>query len=238
VAELLLQVAGVKANGFNPKVLDGHASDWWILLVLLISFTIIVILHVFDQRRFMQLMGALIRQSSVTILYREESMLTGRVSLLLIINYLLVISLFGLQMVSYFGLSVSGIGDFGIITLLVLLTYAVKIISIRFLGMIFQTKEAAMEYVYNVLLFNKMTGVFLFPVALLIAFAWQIPPIMLVWTGIVSISIGLLYRTLRLILIGFNTPAVSFFYIIIYLCTLELLPFVIMIKIFSRMLEP
>jgi hypothetical protein len=42
---------------------------------------------------------------------------------------------------------------------------------------------------------------------------------------------------LRLVLVGLSTPGVSFFYIILYLCTLEILPLVVVIKVFVGKIE-
>ena len=110
--------------------------------------------------------------------------------------------------------------------------YFVKITVTRILGNIFDVRDAASEYVYNVLLFNKTTGLVLFPICMLLAYARQIPPEILVWTGIVSSLLILIYRLLRVILIGVANSSVSFFYIILYLCTLEIIPFIVIIKVF------
>jgi hypothetical protein len=65
-----------------------------------------------------------------------------------------------------------------------------------------------------------------------LAYARQIPAEILIWTGIVSWCLILVYRLLRVILIGAANSNVSFFYIILYLCTLEIIPFVVILKVF------
>jgi hypothetical protein len=42
----------------------------------------------------------------------------------------------------------------------------------------------------------------------------------------------LAYRVLRLIQIGFSATGASIFYLFLYLCTLEILPFIVLIKLF------
>jgi Domain of unknown function (DUF4271) len=225
------------SSKFHPQVMPDHDSNGWITLVLMGSFTALVLLHVFDRRRLFQLMNGVFRQGSVSMLYREESTITSRVSILLLINYILMASLFLWQSGSFFGAQFDHAGQFGIIALSLILIYLIKITMTRMLGSIFGIRESAVEYVYNIILFNKTTGLILFPVSLMLAFAWQVSRDVLVWTGIVSILLMLIYRTLRLILIGMGTSTVSFFYIILYLCTLEILPFLILFKILGVLFQ-
>ncbi len=177
-------------------------------------------------------MNGFVRSSSVSVLYREEYSLTSRVSVLLLLNYLLMFSLFIWQTAGFWNASTEGLKGFGLIMCGIGVAYFVKITVTRILGNIFDVRDAASEYVYNVLLFNKTTGLVLFPICMLLAYARQIPPEILVWTGIVSSLLILIYRLLRVILIGVANSSVSFFYIILYLCTLEIIPFIVIIKVF------
>jgi hypothetical protein len=112
--------------------------------------------------------------------------------------------------------------------------YVVKIISTRMLGFVFEVKEAAREYAYNIVLFNKTVGLLLFPVTLLLAYARQIPSSWLIGLGLGLWGLVLLYRLLRLSFIGFSVRGVSIFYIILYLCTLEILPVLVIIKLLIK----
>lgn len=234
----LLQASGIPAGNFHPKTLPSHSGDWWITAVLFSGFTILVILRVFDYRRMVQLMTGIIRQSSVALLYREDYALTGRVSIMLLLNFLFCFSLFAWQSLRFFKIELDGIAGFGAIMLAVIAVYFVKIISIRILGSIFEIRESAVEYSYNILLFNKMAGLLLFPVVIMAAYARQIPQEFMIWTGIGLLLTILLYRMLRVILIGLSNSSVSFFYIFLYLCTLEMLPFVVIIKVFVAFFQP
>lgn len=217
---------------FHPQPLATSEGNWWVAAVLFSSFTILVILRVFDFKRLLQLMNGFLRSSSVSVLYREEYSLTSRVSVLLLLNYLFMFSLFILQAARFWGATGIGLQEFGLIIAGITVAYFVKIFSTRLLGNIFEVRDAASEYAYNVLLFNKTAGLVLFPICLLLAYARQISPEILVWCGIVSWGLILIYRLLRVILIGVANSGVSFFYIILYLCTLEIIPFIVIIKVF------
>ncbi len=237
-APVLLQASGAEIHGipfpenFNPSPLAASEGNWWGAAILFFSFTLIVILRVFDYRKLALLFNGFFRASSVSVMYREEYSLTSRISLLLLVNYLLVFPLFIWQVMRHFGASSEGLNSFAMISVIILCAYLVKIIATRMLGNIFEVKEASSEYVYNILLFNKTIGLVLFPVCLLLAYARQIPAEILIWAGIVSWCLILIYRLLRVILIGVSNSSVSFFYIILYLCTLEIIPFVVILKVF------
>jgi hypothetical protein len=224
-------------KNFSPAPLATAEGNWWGAAILFFSFTLIVILRVFDYRKLMLLFNGFVRASSVSAMYREEYSLTSRISVLLLFNYLLIFPLFIWQVAGYFGMIREGLGGFVTISGLLLLIYFVKIITTRILGNIFEVKEASAEYVYNILLFNKTIGLVLFPVCLLLAYARQIPPEILIWTGIGALCLILIYRLLRIVLIGISNSSVSFFYIILYLCTLEIIPFVVILKVFVGTFE-
>lgn len=234
----LLQASGTEIHGipfpktFSPSPLATSEGNWWGAAILFFSFTLIVILRVFDYRKLALLFNGFFRASSVSAMYREEYSITSRISLLLLVNYLLVFPLFIWQVMGHFGAARDGLSGFSVISGIILCAYLVKIIATRMLGNIFEVKEASSEYVYNILLFNKTIGLVLFPVCLLLAYARQIPAEILIWGGIVSWCLILVYRLLRVILIGVSNSSVSFFYIILYLCTLEIIPFVVILKVF------
>lgn len=234
----LLQAKAEELHGvlfpkqFSPNPLATLEGNWWGAAILFFSFTLIVILRVFDYRKLMLLFNGFIRASSVSAMYREEYSFTSRISVLLLFNYLLILPLFIWQAAGYFGAVRDGLGGFLTISGILFAAYFVKIVSTKILGNIFEVKEASSEYVYNILLFNKTIGLLLFPICLLLAYARQIPPEILIWTGIVSWCLILIYRTLRIVLIGMSNSSVSFFYIILYLCTLEIIPFIVILKVF------
>lgn len=235
---LLLQAANENVHGvlfpktFSPEPLIRTEGNWWGTAILFFSFSLIVILRVFDFRKLMLLLNGFLRASSVSAMYREEYAITSRISLLLLLNYLLIFPFFILQVATHFGATANGLSGLLSVSGIILLAYFVKIIVTRILGNIFEVKEASSEYVYNIFLFNKTIGLVLFPICLLLAYARQIPAELLIWTGIVSWSLILIYRLLRVFLIGISNSSVSFFYIILYLCTLEIIPFVVILKVF------
>ncbi|TND09489.1 MAG: hypothetical protein FD123_1295 [Bacteroidetes bacterium] len=223
----------VKEPVINPLPRP-ESTEYWIPGTLLFSFVLIVFLHVFDGRRFTQLLAGFVRMASVSQFYREEFSLTNRVSFLLTLNFLLTGGLFLYQALVFFGgePAIGGALLFGILAGALLATYLVKLFALRVIGYIFQVQEVMTEYGYNVLLFNKTLGLLLFPVSVLIAFAVQLEVEWLVWTGFVLWSMILVYRILRGVMLAIQVPGISAFNLFLYLCTLEILPFVVITKVF------
>jgi hypothetical protein len=221
-----------KPLGFHPQLQVEVPGGWWLSLIIFLCFTILVVLRVFDNRRLMQLLTGFVRASSLSIYYREESALTGRVSLLLIFNFLLVVPLFLWQTIAYSHPEMVSWALYPSLILSITVMYGVKIVSMRFLGFLFEQREASNEYTFTILLFNKTIGLILFPVVVLLAFSHGFSPDILIGLGIILWSIVLIYRIFRCLLIGVGTGGLSLLYFLLYLCTLEILPFVVIFKVF------
>ncbi|MGL4596528.1 MAG: DUF4271 domain-containing protein [Bacteroidia bacterium] len=221
-----------KPLGFHPQLQVEMPGGWWLSLIVFICFTIIVVLRVFDNRRLTQLLTGFVRASSLSIYYREESALTGRVSLLLVFNFLLIVPLFLWQFIAHTRPDLATWSLFPSLVLIIALMYSAKIISMRFLGFLFEQREASNEYTFTILLFNKTIGLILFPIVVLLAFSQGFSPQILLLTGGLLWSIALIYRLFRCLLIGMGTGGLSLLYFLLYLCTLEILPFVVIFKVF------
>lgn len=217
---------------FRPLPLSDTPGSSWIPLLLFFSFTLLVIVRVFDGKRLSQLVSGFFRASSVSLLYREEYALTSRVSILALLNFLVVTPLFLWQTLHRQAILTGGLAEYGILVALLAILYMVKISTTRFIGYVVDKQELAIEYNYNVLLFNKTLGLLLFPITTLLAFTHAIPSSWLIFAGFGFWGIILVYRIIRGIIIGVLEPGVSVYYLFVYLCTLEILPFVVLLKVF------
>ena len=103
----------------------------------------------------------------------------------------------------------------------------------RLVGFIFSTKEDTNEYLFFVGIVTKTYGIIITPILVILPFT----------TGsatyiTIAIAIALyaflyliqLFRALKIIL----KKAISLFYYILYLCTLEILPFIIAYRILNK----
>jgi hypothetical protein len=219
----------------REKAFDGFFS-----LILILCFILFVFVKVFSPRKFRQMLDAFIKPSAMNQLLREEYAFSNRSSILLLSLFLLVFPLFILQTTSFYlqktfiggANHIQTIPAYLLLFAIVFVIYTLKISSIRFLSATIGLRGPGAEYIYTVLLFNKIAGLLIFPLVLLIAFARQLNTGYFLDIGLGFLAILLIYRTLRLIQIGIACAGVSGLYLFLYLCTLEILPFVVLIKLF------
>ncbi|HEV7229809.1 MAG TPA: DUF4271 domain-containing protein [Bacteroidia bacterium] len=214
--------------------------DGFFSIILVLAFILFVIVKVFSPRKLNQMFIAFIKPAAMKQLLREEYAFSNRSSILLILIFLIIFPLFAFQAgghfiksFSLFGLSHSqAVETYLLILVFVFATYMIKIAGIRFLSSSMGLRSEGSEYIYTILLFNKVAGLVVFPLVLLIAFARQLNSVYTLWVGLIFLSMLLVYRIFRLIQIGFSTAGASVFYLFLYLCTLEILPFIVLIKLF------
>jgi len=109
------------------------------------------------------------------------------------------------------------------------LLYILKALIWHALGIVFMVQEFSKIYIYNMFLYNRNIGVVVFPLVAVIPFvAGNIALYIVNVTIFVYILSYLLklWRTFQIIH-GLN---VSLFYFILYLCTFEILPLLLLIK--------
>lgn len=104
-----------------------------------------------------------------------------------------------------------------------------KILLAKILGFIFRSNDAATEYSFNLLLIWKTLGIVLIPFVLSIPFVNFSTISYFLIVGVSVVGISYILVILRGIKILF-TKHVSFLYMILYLCALEIVPLVIAYK--------
>ncbi|MET0636092.1 MAG: DUF4271 domain-containing protein [Chitinophagaceae bacterium] len=111
------------------------------------------------------------------------------------------------------------------------LIYLVKYIGLKICGWIFNVKHAAESYIFIVFIINKMIGIFLLPVTVLLAFSREpmFSVIMVLsWCGI---GILLFYRFVLAISAVRNEVRFNLFHFILYLAALEIAPLLLIYRV-------
>jgi hypothetical protein len=122
----------------------------------------------------------------------------------------------------------------GIIYWLILLGIIISAFTLRHFicivtGNLSGEKEVFREYLAGIYHAYRLAGLFLLILTILILYTVLIPVNSLFYIGFSVISIIYFVRVIRLFLIFINRH-VSIFYLILYLCALEILPVVILVK--------
>jgi len=147
----------------------------------------------------------------------------------------LILGLFGYFAASYYSVippSITGIAfwliSFAVIISAITLRHIVCIITGRASG----ERELFREYLLGIYQSYRFSALVLFVIIILMSYT-NISPLRFYFiTGIIALAIMYLFRITRLIIIFINRN-ISIFYLILYLCALEILPVVISVKYIS-----
>jgi hypothetical protein len=108
--------------------------------------------------------------------------------------------------------------------------YFFKNLIFRLLGFVFQEHTLAKEMNLIELLFVSVLGVVLFPINLILYFGNTISNEKIIFLVYFLFLILFIYKLLKIFLISFSQFSISLFHIFLYICTLEILPLIVLIK--------
>ena len=210
-----------------------HVGDWIIGVVLFSAF-IFAWIKMFYNRNYKNIIKSGINYQYAYKLVKEGNSISFRVNTFLNFVFYLNFAMFIFLSIKLFGYNpkLQEWKIYLLIFALILIIYTGKSFVLNILGFIFNNKSAANEYLTNIGIYNKILGVFLFPIIIAIPYiALQFKlPLMYIGIGIVILS--LIFRFLRVFQIAFKIK-LSIFYMILYLCTLEILPILVIGKMIS-----
>lgn len=223
-----------KPYGIEGKTIPVPNQDW-LLGLILIAWIIFASVKVGFSRFLNQLIGSLVNVGIATRLYRERSYKTLYGAVRLNLLFYLVLPLSAFQIVHYYHMDLPGYHDFFLFLLLVIAIngyFFIKIFLNHIFGSIVMLKEEVDESVYHMQMYYKVLGVFLLPVVTIHAVVNGTNYIT-VWIMALIIAVFYLGSVVRSIYIG-NRKGISNFYLILYLCTLEILPLILIFKVLTK----
>lgn len=217
---------------FDPTYKETNVQPWQTIL-LLFGLFVVGFAKAFSNNRFKQSLKALFNYSIAQEITREEKVFFHRANLLLTLNHLICVSLFifYLNDIIHFSNQTDALEIFMIIPLFIVGIYALKYIFSKILFFVFNDLYLSNEYIFNISLYNHFLGVFLIPILGLCYFSGLSTANILTYYALPIISISLIMRLVRLVIIG-KSKGVSYFYIFLYICTLEILPLVALYRFF------
>ncbi|PCJ89860.1 MAG: hypothetical protein COA57_00665 [Flavobacteriales bacterium] len=206
----------------------------WLIVILLLAFALIAWMKTTEQKRLKELLSAFFNNRFTGQILRRESVFTTRITAVLSTVFLLSLSMMLYQANVVFGWTIfagTGIAAFAKILLGVFCFFLVKITAIQLTGMLLKNTEASTEYVFNIFLFNEVLGMVLLPVIICTALIGIASPTFII-TGIIITAVTFLLRVFKIVSRRFATAKFSAYHIILYLCTFEILPLVVIFKVF------
>ena len=114
---------------------------------------------------------------------------------------------------------------------LITLYFLVKYILLISVGYIFEKNYLFEEIIFHSFIYEKVAGIFLFPL-ILIFYYGSFDNLVVYYLINIFLILILNYKWIRLLYLSFFNSSLHKAHIIIYLCTFEVLPLVILIKLF------
>jgi hypothetical protein len=118
-----------------------------------------------------------------------------------------------------------------LLTLAPIAIYVTRHLIMRVLAHVFPITKEVNQFNFNIVVFNIMIGLVLIPINLFLAYGPSILHLPILY-GTIFILAGLyLFRQLRGVLISSSIISTNVFLFFIYLCTVEILPIAVLLKI-------
>ncbi len=211
----------------------GFRSTDWMLGIIIFALVIFSWLRVGYGRYFQAAIQASYNFFTARRIFEESNVTRNRVFYFMNFLFFVNISLFIAQLLDYNHLSIfklHGIMVFLLCFVLVIIIYSGKSVILHLLDFLFLTRNGFSSYVFTVFLYNKMIGFLLLPIIAVLPFVPKhITPYLFV-AGIGIILLLYIIRVFKGLQLGIKNR-LSIFYLILYLCALEILPVLLILKV-------
>ena len=204
----------------------------WLTIVLFLGLVLFASVKSSFSKYIKHLMQSVFNYSTARRMFQEKNNSIFLASLRLEIFYYIVVSVFFYQLAVHYMIEFL-FGKFYLFLIcfgLLIAYYLTKIVLYRFLGLLTERQLETSEYLFNMSNFNRIAGIFIFPIITFIAFdSFENTEIVII-TGIlllISFYVLLIWRGIEILLI----KQFSIFYMFLYLCTLEFLPLLLIYKL-------
>lgn len=221
----------------QPKI-HTTSYDYWVTGILMFLYILFVWMYVSNYKKLSQIIKGIYINHNSNQMSREDLSIGNRVSVFLSIFFILTLTLFISRVLSYFDFHPSPFGQDNVVVLniitaiIITIAYGIKFASIKLLGYIFKAQKEASEYMMTIFLFCNTLGLFMLPLIVCLTYVKQVSPIVFIYAGIGFIIIFFSIRLVRGLFLGLNRLEISKIYLFMYLCALEILPIIIIIKLF------
>ncbi len=230
--QFTVAVKEVKPYGFIGKERIVSNNEEWGLALILILWIIFASVRVSFPKYLGQIFVSLINFNAASRLFRQTGYRTiyGAVRLDTIFHLILPLSVF--QIAQYYKVGISGYPTILLfIGLLIILNgyLFIKFFIYRIVGSITMLKEQTEELIFNNRLYFRALGFILMPMVTVHAILEQ-TNFITVWIMAILIVIMYIAAVFRSFYLGYYKD-ISIFYLILYLCTIEILPLLLIFKL-------
>lgn len=216
----------------GTPIINTRPQSYWQGILMFILFSIYVIIRVSEPKKILKIFISVFSLQEAKQLFREEFKLTKRITFLLGIVFILIIAFLIQYTNGYFGLILkdySQIQQYLFFIGVISLVYLVKFLVNYLLAYISSNNDLGKEYLFNVFIFSQAIGIIIFPLIICLQFTkypteWFLYPALIICAGFYGL------RMFRGFIISSTEQNLGILYIFLYLCALEILPMLVLIK--------
>ena len=227
----VFQSHSLKTNEKEP--LENHSQNIdWISIHFIIILGFLAWSRINYHKRLNQIFKSFFAPRYLNQLAREGNIFRERIAIPLLVVYLVSVSMLLYLLIRDFSdFHLEGYANFklfSIILFIVLVLWFIKNIIVHFIGITFKNGLLTSDFMLTNFVFNLMTGLLLFPVIAISVYTSSKEVLifaLLLWLLI------FVYKITREFFTGLSLIKFSLFNRFLYICTLEILPILIFIKL-------
>lgn len=216
----------------HKHINTNYKAEDWLTGIIIFALIIFAWVRLAFYRKYKDVITSVFNYKTSYNLYKERNSIWQRAAGMLNFLFLLNVSIFIYTVSRYYNIQSvpAGFKGFSLIFITTSAIYILKTIGIFFIGQLFKAQEVAGEYISNLWLYNKVLGISMLIVNISFPFVKPEAKYLMLILALFFTVISLLLRYYRSLQIVIRIK-LSFFYWILYLCTLEILPILIMVKL-------
>ena len=212
-----------------------HYSGAWIPGLVILSFLLLTWIKLIYVQFLTPVLFASFNYKEASKLYHGTNAPAQNAFLILHAIFAINGGLFFLFIAGFFDLKLPDIQPvliFLILSASLVLVFSLKSLALSIVGFLFDKSRLFSEYKHNIFLYNKIYGILLLPVVVGLLYAGEIMYIPLIYSGL---ALGVVFYLLQLVrgLEIIKRKEFSLFYLILYLCAFEILPILVLYKLFQ-----
>lgn len=212
-----------------------YSRPIWVLFLTFLLFLVLGVLKIVFPVEIRTIVEAYYRERLLLQVSKEDNLATSWPYIFLYVLFSLSLGLFVVIVLSSFGQGTYlTFENFLKNSLLVGVLFIAKILIIRFISFVFLLDKIAREYIAVLYLvyFNSMFCLMPFLLAAVFVPSSYIPFLLIIY--VVFVVLLFAYRFLRTAIHLFSNYKFSIFYLILYLCTLEIAPILILVRALNK----
>ncbi len=224
-----------KNLSLNPK--EKESSNLWVFGIFLVVGTILALLMRLARANMTEFLSGCFSKNQVSLSTKDGERIHSLVLIPVIFVFFPMLSLLILSLFKYFeytptlyNYQINGYILFFAVYVLCLVIYFTKIAFIKFFGWMFKSKKISNYYIQIQYNFNFLMGILLFLPIFCLEYIDIYYKEIFIFISLFILVILIVTRLIRNFYVIINSLKFSHFYLFFYLCTLELLPLLLISK--------